>query len=175
MLQIVLYRSFTAVITFLVSGASANSASAQAVIPARVFFSECMSALAMRLRSLIGSVLSNGFCKRFLVSGIQRLFLSGRPSAILRRVVTIIVATIQRQPIWSRTHIGNEGTKPIASLGAPTFANRDSASAPVFEIFVFGAVAARNHVRPCAVQGVIVDVHGTNYTPVTTGEQRAFF
>src|SRR6266851_3463874 len=75
---------------------------------------------------------------------VAPLYRSVRPTAILRRIVTVIVDAVQRHSGWTFSHVRQEILK--ARRAKPSFANDDSSAAIILEPNEIWIVAARQHV-----------------------------
>ena len=89
-----------------------------------------------------------------LLSGRVRLarglFLHGRPAAITRLIVAVIVDAVNG--------MGRRGTRPhvceeVQKAFVPSFANGDTTSTIPMPVLQFGVTAPLAHVNPCAVLG----------------------
>lgn len=74
----------------------------------------------------------------------SRLSLVISPSAILRRVGTSVVDSIQRCAVWARPHVGSERVEVVA----PASANRDALSAVPFVARISRVQATLLHTLP---------------------------
>lgn len=69
------------------------------------------------------------------------------PSAILRRVVAVVVDSIQRSVGWTRAHVAIEGFERSAPAGA----NRDSSASVGLELMKVRVLAALDHAFPTVI------------------------
>lgn len=74
------------------------------------------------------------------------LFGIGRPFAILRRVMTIVVDAFNRPTFWARTHIGDKVSEII-----PSFTGRDAAAAISRIVRILRTIATSTHGCPTPV------------------------
>jgi hypothetical protein len=79
-----------------------------------------------------------------LVSGLLEV---GRPSAIVRLVVTIIVDAVKRQARWSCSHISIEVLETVD----PSFTNADTSTAIILVRLMVSVVASTFHADPSPV------------------------
>lgn len=78
--------------------------------------------------------------------GICELGFSSRPSAVFWRVWSIVVDSIYRMAIGSRTHVFSEGFKAL-----PALTESDSPASVVFKNSRFWIAASRPHREPCSI------------------------
>lgn len=86
-------------------------------------------------------------CQQPVVAPVVGLLLGGCPSAVLRRVVAVVVDAVKPSARRRITHVGMELGKGFT----PAITDPDSASTIANEGRVFFAVAAAKHPTPCAV------------------------
>ena len=93
---------------------------------------------------------------------VSALFFSCCPSAIIRRIISIVVNTINAVEMrWSLTHIFVKVFKRVYPSGA----NLDSSATIAGIVFTFGVITSRFHPFPCVINlclGHSVGAHGNN-------------
>lgn len=82
---------------------------------------------------------------------VALLFLARRPSAVIRAIVPIVVATVKRCAVWAWPHIGNKAAEII-----PLWANGNPASPVILPLAGGRGEASAAHGLPNAVKRVRV-------------------
>lgn len=86
-------------------------------------------------------------CQQSVVAPVVGLLFGGCPSAVIRRVVAVVVDAIKPSARRRITHVGIESCERFA----PSVADADATRTVANEGRVFFAVAAAQHAAPCAV------------------------
>jgi len=100
-----------------------------------------------RLCTPLGDIESNSIMgDESATSLVICLFMYGGPSAIVRRVVSVVIDPIQRCVFWPIAHIGMERREV-----KPTITHTNTTSAPTNKLAVFGIVTTLYHRFPARV------------------------
>ncbi len=81
-------------------------------------------------------------------STVSLLLLAATPFAILRRVIAVVVDSVQRVSIWARPHVSNEIGKTVL----PSIANSNSSAAVITPLRIIRLSAAIQHPLPNIVK-----------------------
>jgi len=85
-------------------------------------------------------------CQELGAPRIARLFVSWHPSTVARLVIAVVVDTLNRMTVRARIHVGLEVLEVL-----PSFADRNSSTSVVVELWMWLVGASTAHVFPSVI------------------------
>ncbi len=148
------YGYFLVMVNVSIPCSFTSATRAHALVGVGVRLRHFVPALAVSPSALHVGMRLHGFSKRILISGIQRLFSSRRPSTISRFVISIVVDSIKRKAERPIAHIRTKLLKASSPWrnATPLFANRNTATTPILVVRAVRIGAALNHACPSVVK-----------------------